>query len=210
MALWNPPWKFSAYATAMVTKMHLFRDCYTFWFCICSEYIGSFVIWFAWVLTKSTMEQCSHPSGNHLLDSEAEHSRFGSACCSNFRPTKWLKPIARYLRLNRFDQRSASLVISDSDHFWSHQAHSSDAVPSDLAEFHVVALVWPLQQVAYVRPSFAGQSFRVNAHETLCFFCQFTIMHFDFSSTLNIFSCSCVNITHANETLTLISSVKKY
>ena len=38
-----------------------------------------------------------------------------------------------------------------SRHFWSrhfnfrlsHQAHSSDAVPSDLAEFHVVALVWP-------------------------------------------------------------------
>jgi len=39
-------------------------------------------------------------------------------------------------------------------HFWSrhfdfrlsHQAHSSDAVPSDLAEFHVVALVWPLHR----------------------------------------------------------------
>ena len=26
---------------------------------------------------------------------------------------KWLKPIARYMRLDRFDQRSASLVISD-------------------------------------------------------------------------------------------------
>jgi len=32
---------------------------------------------------------------------------------SNFQPRKWLKPIDRYLRLNRFDQRSASLVISD-------------------------------------------------------------------------------------------------
>jgi len=49
---------------------------------------------------------------------EAEHSRFGSACCSNFRPKKWLKPIARYLRLNQFDQRSAFLVISDRGAFW--------------------------------------------------------------------------------------------
>jgi len=41
------------------------------------------------------------------------NTRFCPACRSNFRPRKWLKPIARYLRLNRFDQRSASLVISD-------------------------------------------------------------------------------------------------
>jgi len=85
------------------------------------------------------------------LKREAEHP-VCPACRSNFRPRKWLKPIARYLRLNRFDQRSASLLISDRGIFefrLSHQAHSSDAVLSDLAEFHVVALVWPLHLVGY-------------------------------------------------------------
>ena len=49
---------------------------------------------------------------SHRQASEAEHP-VCSACRSNFRPMKWLKPIARYLRLNRFDQWSASFVISD-------------------------------------------------------------------------------------------------
>jgi len=48
----------------------------------------------------------------HHRDIEAEHP-VCPACRSNFRPRKWLKPIARYLRLNRFDQRIVSFVISD-------------------------------------------------------------------------------------------------
>jgi len=52
----------------MVTKMYLFRDCYSFCLYTCSEYIGSFVIWFTCALTKPTLEQCSHPNGKHLLD----------------------------------------------------------------------------------------------------------------------------------------------
>jgi len=49
---------------------------------------------------------------NKPLTTEAEHP-VCPACRSNFRPRKWLKPIARYMHLNGFDQRSASLVISD-------------------------------------------------------------------------------------------------
>ena len=52
----------------MVTKMYLFRDCYSFCLCTCSEYILSIVIWFTCALTKPTLEQCSHPNGKHLLD----------------------------------------------------------------------------------------------------------------------------------------------
>jgi len=52
----------------MVTKMYLFRDCYTFCLCTCSEYIGSFITWFTCALTKPTMDQCFHPNGKHLLD----------------------------------------------------------------------------------------------------------------------------------------------
>ena len=47
-----------------------------------------------------------------ILVVEAEHP-VCPACRSNFRPRKWLKPIARYLRLNRFDQRSGFLFISN-------------------------------------------------------------------------------------------------
>ena len=52
----------------MVTKMYLFPNCYSFCRYTCSEYIGSFVIWFTCALTKPTLEQCSHPNGKHLLD----------------------------------------------------------------------------------------------------------------------------------------------
>ena len=52
----------------MVTKMYLFPNCYSFCHYTCSEYIGSFVIWFTCALTKPTLEQCSHPNGKHLLD----------------------------------------------------------------------------------------------------------------------------------------------
>jgi len=52
----------------MLTKMHLFRDCYTFCLCTCSEYTRSFVFWFTCAVTKPTVEQCSHQNGKHLLD----------------------------------------------------------------------------------------------------------------------------------------------
>ena len=35
--------------------------------CAYAEYIGSQVIWFTWVLTKPTMQQCFHPSAKHLF-----------------------------------------------------------------------------------------------------------------------------------------------
>jgi len=66
---------------------------------------------------------------SHFLNTVQRNTRSGSACRSNFQPRKWLKPIDRYLHLNRFYQRSASLVISDRGtlNFDLHQALSSGA-----------------------------------------------------------------------------------
>ena len=82
---------------------------------------------------------------------EAERSRFCSACLrfelvTLFGRRKLLKPIGDVdcLRLYRFDQRSASFVISDRGILGLDQALSSGVVLV-LCRIHVVALAWPLQ-----------------------------------------------------------------